>query len=70
MSTVRTRTCEMSGRSSGFTLTMALTSSRKLSLYWPSSGKLKRPPMAAMAIEPPCSDCCVVSNGEVPYAMA
>ena len=28
------------------------------------------PPIAAMAIEPPCSDCRAVSKGEVPYAMA
>lgn len=26
--------------------------------------------MAAIAIEPPCSDCCAVSNGDVPYAIA
>lgn len=64
------RTCEMSGRSSGLTLIMALTSSRKLSLYCPSSGNENLPPSAAMATDPPCSDCCVVSKGEVPNAMA
>lgn len=60
----------MSGRSSGLTLSIARTRSLNRSLYCPSSGKENFPPMAAMAIEPPCSDCCAVSNGEVPYAIA